>query len=63
MFDLLCNVFFAIILMGMRQLGSLNLFVFLVSCDCYCYLSLSRGMVGWSAVCDCVFSDHTHLAL
>ena len=24
-------------------------------------LSLPRGAVGWSAVCNCVFPDHTHL--
>ena len=24
-------------------------------------MALSNGAVGWSAVCDCGFSDHTHL--
>ena len=29
-------------------------------CAC-CYASLSHGTVGWSAVCDCGISAHTHL--
>ena len=33
----------------------------------YCYytgsMALPHGAMGWSAVCDCVFSDHTHLLL
>ena len=34
----------------------LYFFVFLVSCDCYCYVAHSHGAMGWSAVCDCSFS-------
>ena len=30
---------------------------------CYnkCSVALPHGALGWSAVCDCVFPDHTHL--
>ena len=32
--------------------------------DCLCSVSLPRAIVGWSAICDCVFfPDHTHLLL
>ena len=44
---------FAIILMGKREAGCFNLFVFLMPCDCYCPVALPRGTLGWSAVCDC----------
>ena len=30
-----------------------TLFVFLVSCDCFCSVDLPRGAVGWSAGCEC----------
>ena len=33
--------------------------MFLLSCDCYCSVSLPRGVVGWSVVV--TFSGHTHL--
>ena len=29
--------------------------------DCWCYVALSHGAVVWSALCECVFSDLTHL--
>ena len=45
---------FAIILMEKRELVAL--FVFLVSRECCMALNLSRGAVGWSAVCDCGIS-------
>ena len=32
----------------------------LMSCDSKCSVALSRGAVGWSAVCDCGIPDHTH---
>ena len=28
---------------------------------CKCYVALPQGVVGWSAVCDGVFPDHSHL--
>ena len=34
----------------------LSFIVFLVSCDCSCYVALPRGTVGWSAECDCGIS-------
>ena len=30
--------------------------VSLMSCDCYCSVSLPHAAVGWSAVCDCDIS-------
>ena len=45
---------FAIILMGKRELVALHSFVFLMSRD-YC-MSLPRGAMGLSAVCDCGIS-------
>ena len=36
-----------------RESWLLLLFVFLVSYNCYCSVTLPRGAVGWSAVCDC----------
>ena len=32
-----------------------------MSCYCKSYVSPPRGAIGWSAVCDLVFPDHTHL--
>ena len=46
----------AIILMEKREL-----FVFLVFGNCYSYVALPHGAVGWSAACDCVIPDHTQL--
>ena len=34
-----------------------------MSYRCYCYLNLLRGAIGWSVVCDCGTSGHTHLSL
>ena len=48
---------FEIILTGKRERpGCFILFVFLVSCDCYCSVALPQGAVGGSAVCDCDIS-------
>ena len=33
-------------------------FVFLVSCDCYCFVALPYSAVGWSAMCDCGISGN-----
>ena len=30
-------------------------------CNYKCSVALPHGAVGWSAVCDLVFPDHTHL--
>ena len=37
------------------------LVVLRMSCYCKFSVTLLHGAVGWSAVCDCVFPDHTHL--
>ena len=34
----------------------LYLIVFLLSCGCYCSVSLPPGVMGWSVVCDCDIS-------
>ena len=40
-----------------ERAGCFNLFVFLVSCDCYCYvMTHPHGAVGKSAVCGCEIS-------
>ena len=36
-----------------ERAGCFILIVYLLSCDCKCSVSLSHGVVGWSAVCDC----------
>ena len=51
---------FSIILTGKRELFTLPV-CYLVSCDCC--LAILRGVIGLSAVCECVFSDHTHLLI
>ena len=48
--------FFVIILVGKGESCCFTLFVFLVSCDCYCSVALPHGAVGWSAVCGCGIS-------
>ena len=35
---------------GEERIGCFTMFVFLVSCDCYCSVALPNGVVGWSAV-------------
>ena len=45
---------FAILLMGKRELVVLLCFVFLVSF--HFMFALSRGAMGWTAVCDCGIS-------
>ena len=42
---------FAIIVMGKREKVAL-LLSFCMSCRCYCSLTLPRGVMGWSVVCD-----------
>ena len=32
-----------------------------MSFHCSCAVALPHGDVGWSAVCDCLFPDHTHI--
>ena len=51
---------FTIILMGKRELVVLLGFIFLLSCDFM--FALSRGAMGWSAVCDCGISYSYSLA-
>ena len=29
-----------------------------MSCDCYCFVALPYGAVGWSAMCDCGISGN-----
>ena len=45
--------------MGEERAGCFTLFVFLMSCDCYCSVALHHGASCWSAVCDCgIFQTH-----
>ena len=50
-----CFVSFKVLnhLDGEERAGCFTLFVFLVSCDCYCSVALPHGAVDWSAVSDC----------
>ena len=46
--------FMAIVYFEERErAGYFTVFVFLMSCDCLCYLAVLHGTVGWSAVCNC----------
>ena len=48
-----CIASFAIFLLRKRERAAcFTLIVFLVSCDCKCYVVLPHGTVGWFAVCD-----------
>ena len=55
----LCSFWFYNHRDGEERAGYFTWFVFLVPHDCY--VAILRGAMGLSAVCDCVFSDHTHL--
>ena len=46
----------ATILMVEERAGCFTVFIFLLSCDFYCYVAITYGAVGWSAVCDCGIS-------
>ena len=46
---------------GEERAGCFALTVFLLSFDSQCSVALPHGAVGWSAVCDVVFFDHTYL--
>ena len=37
---------------AIERAGCFTLFVFLMSCDCYCSVALPHGAVGWSVVCE-----------
>ena len=51
------HCFVSFLVLGKRErAGCFTLFVFLVSCECYCSVALPHGAVGWSAVCDCGIS-------
>ena len=39
--------------------GIFTFIVFLISCDCYCFVALPHGAMCWSAVLIVIFSDYT----
>ena len=39
-----------------ERAGCFAFFVLRMSCNCICSVALPYGVMGWSAVCDCVFS-------
>ena len=39
-----------------KAVGYFASFVFLVSCDCFCSVTLPHSAMCWSAVCDCGIS-------
>ena len=42
-----------------ERAGCFSFIIFQMSCYCKCFVALPHGAVGWSAVCDCGFPDHT----
>ena len=56
--DLICNH-----LGDKERAGCFAFIVFWMACHCKCYVALPHSAVGWSAVCDCGISDHSHLIL
>ena len=49
------------IIQAEERTGCFAFIVLRMSCYRECYVALPPGVVGWSALCDCVFSDHTQL--
>ena len=45
---------------GIHYFMSVAFNVFWMSCYHKCTVALPHGAMGWSAVCDVVFPDHTH---
>ena len=69
-YALLCVLSSFAIILSMKRFCCFSLIVFLVSCDCKCFVASPHGVVasphgvpGWSVVCNVVFADHTHLLL
>ena len=50
---------YPIISLKKRESRLLKYVVFLLSCSCYCYVSLPCGAMGWSVLV--AFPSHTHL--
>ena len=48
---LICNH-----LCGEERAGCFPLMLFLMYCDCYCFVAFPHGAKVWSAVCDCGIS-------
>ena len=44
-----------------ERAGCFAFIVLLMSYYCKCSVTLPHGAVGWSALGECVFPDHTHL--
>ena len=42
--------------MGKEELVIFSLFFLLMSCDCYCFMALPQGDIGYHAVSDCCIS-------
>ena len=64
LFNTLCPPSFAIILIGERErAGCFTLIFFLISCANECSVALPHNAVGWSAVYENGFPDHTNLSL
>ena len=43
-----------------ERVGCFTLFVLFLSCGCLCTMAFPHGAMGWSTVCDCALSGHTH---
>ena len=52
LFSTFCPSSFAITSLAKCRAGCLTVIVLLISCDCYYYVALLHGAVGWSLACD-----------
>ena len=56
------SVLFCNHLNGEKRAGCFALTIFLMSYDSQCSVALTRGAVGWSAMCDCGISRSNSFA-
>ena len=57
----LCPFYFFNHLEEEEKADCFAIFVLQMLCYYKCSVALPHGAMAWSAVCDCVFPDHTHL--
>ena len=60
-YALLCALSSFAIILKRKRAGCFAFIVLRMSCYCKCSVAIPRGTMGWSAVCNCCISNHTHL--